>query len=360
MATPPNFTDLQRSQRLAATSRLTFNAVVNAGAPAAQSNPAQQLPANIPQPRVDVTATGSGTRTIVSFVTTCYNSASGTNTLPAYAPAPYSVYGVGVNATHPNFNTWIICSALNGTQYTYSNVTVNSNNNALFTAYARDSQGNGTDFRYSSAPLSYPGWTPTPTPTPTPTVTPTPTITPTGAPTFTPTPTLTLTPTPVPRTDNICVSGSLISEVFGIYTYSSGGNYWTKTLGGVVTVRVVYNSSAALWLMAQFINGNQATVYYVNTTSPGSVNPPQTGWQQSAGGPPFPIISYGVCATPTPTPTPTVTPTPTITPTGAPTFTPTPTISPTPTVTPTPTPTATPTPTPTPTPLVGSIFNLIS
>lgn len=157
MATPPNFTDLQRSQRLVASSRLSFNAVVNGGSPAVQSNPNQKLPTNIPQPRIDVTAIGSGTRSVVSFVTTCYNSAAAVNTLPAYAPAPYSVYGTGVNAEHPNFNTWVICSDLNGTQYTYANVLVVPNNNAEFTAYVRDSQGNGTDLSYSSGPIVYPG-----------------------------------------------------------------------------------------------------------------------------------------------------------------------------------------------------------
>jgi hypothetical protein len=56
MANPPNFIDLQRSQRLAVNSRLSFNSVVNNGAPASQSI-AEPVPTATPTPAPTPTPT---------------------------------------------------------------------------------------------------------------------------------------------------------------------------------------------------------------------------------------------------------------------------------------------------------------
>jgi len=380
MATVPNFRDLERARRLATNNRLSFNRVVNNGSPASQNTAIPTAPpAPVPEPVFNYVTSNNTvipitnlevpnyfivTTTVETFSALFDNETLGFSNnfdVTDFALCNLSLnYGTGLSA-----NSEVI--------FVTQSATLSSISNNLYTVYYTNTGSLIIGFAVSNVYIppitSYP---PTPTPTPTPTVTPTrtptptPTVTPTRTPTptptvtNTPTPTITPTSTPVPRTDNICVSGGPVGEVQGSYAYTEGyaGNYWTKVLSGENTVRVVYNSGAALWLMARFLSDFQATVYYTNITSPGSVNPPLTGWsvQGGSGGLPPPIINYGVCPTPTPTPTPTITNTPTVTPT--PTITNTPT--PTPTITRTPTPTPTPTITNTPTPLIGSIFNLIS
>ena len=58
MANPPNFIDLARAQRLAASNRLSFNSIVNAGSPGSQSIPnLQPTPTPTPTPTITPTPT---------------------------------------------------------------------------------------------------------------------------------------------------------------------------------------------------------------------------------------------------------------------------------------------------------------
>lgn len=102
-------------------------------------------------PRVNVVANSTGTRSIANFVATCYNAVSG---VAGYVP--YSVYGTGENATHPNLNNWIICTDLGGTQYAYNNTTVVTSTTAVVTVFVRNALGYGSGFEFGNA-IGYPG-----------------------------------------------------------------------------------------------------------------------------------------------------------------------------------------------------------
>lgn len=377
----PNYKDLERAKRLATNNILSFNSVVNRGSPTSQSTGIPAVPpVPVPEPVYNYVTNSNVVIPINNLEVPNYFIVTTTvETFSALFDSQtlgfsnnFDVSGFALCNLSLNYGTGL--SANSDVIFVTQSATLSSIFNNLYTVYYTNTGSLIVGFAASNVYIppitSYPP-TPTPTPTPTvtptatptvtPTITPTPTPTATNAPTFTPTPTptitntptptptLTLTPTPIPAYTNICISGGTVGQLLGSYTYSQANNYWIKVLNANLDVRVVYNTSASVWTMTQYLNGSTlVAVYYTNTTSPGSVNPPLTGWtiQGGSGGNPPPTISIGLCPTPTPTSTPTITPTPTSTPT----VTPTPTLSATATPTPTPTTTNTPTPTPTITP----------
>jgi hypothetical protein len=102
-------------------------------------------------PAVAVTTTGTGTRSTANFIATCSNSSIYVN-----AATPYSVYGVNVTGvTHPNLGSWIVCSAVNGTQFTWAAASVSSGGTSTLRVYVRDFRNCGTMNEFTGT-VNYP------------------------------------------------------------------------------------------------------------------------------------------------------------------------------------------------------------
>jgi hypothetical protein len=66
------------------------------------------------------------------------------------------VYGVNVTGvTHPNLGSWIVCSAVNGTQYTWATASVSSGGTSTLRVYVRDFQNCGTMNEFTGT-VNYP------------------------------------------------------------------------------------------------------------------------------------------------------------------------------------------------------------
>jgi hypothetical protein len=169
MATPPNFIDLARQQRLATNSRLSFNSVVNGGSPASQN---VAIPAATPTPVATVCVYNAGS-----------NGANGTyirtqsqdpDISILFTKGNYTLKYVLVDPLGVNSQSWWI-QEMTEPLLLYYNTSQDANPPKTGWTQA-DGDDPMPDIGYYVCP------TPTPTPTPTVTSTPTPTPTPTPLP----------------------------------------------------------------------------------------------------------------------------------------------------------------------------------